>query len=127
MIVADSDVLIDFLAGREPCAARVARKLERGLLCTTAVSHFELLCGARSARDRKMIEELLAAIPSLPLEEAAAARAAEVRRSLQEAGEAIGMADSRIAGVVLAHGGTLLTRNRRHFERVGGLELAESG
>jgi predicted nucleic acid-binding protein len=34
------------------------------------------------------------------------------------------MADSLIAGIVTSNGGTLLTRNRRHFERIPGLKLA---
>ncbi len=34
------------------------------------------------------------------------------------------MADSLIAGIVLTTGATLLTRNRRHFERVPDLRLA---
>jgi predicted nucleic acid-binding protein len=37
---------------------------------------------------------------------------------------AIWMADSLIAGIALHVGGTLLTRNQRHFERVEGLDLA---
>lgn len=39
-------------------------------------------------------------------------------------GEPIGMGDSLIAGIVLAHGETLMTRNRRHFGRVEGLRIA---
>jgi predicted nucleic acid-binding protein len=35
------------------------------------------------------------------------------------------MADSLIAGIVLLHGAKLLTRNRRHFERVPSLSLAD--
>ena len=34
------------------------------------------------------------------------------------------MGDSLIAGIVLAHDGILLTRNRRQFERVDGMKLA---
>ena len=37
---------------------------------------------------------------------------------------AIGMADSLIAGIALTADLALLTRNRRHFERVEGLMLA---
>jgi predicted nucleic acid-binding protein len=51
-------------------------------------------------------------------------RAAEIRRSLERSGTAIGMADTLIAGIVLVHSGTLLTRNRRHFEHVAGLRIA---
>jgi hypothetical protein len=35
MTLADTDVLIDFLAGREPAAERVGRELESGNLWTT--------------------------------------------------------------------------------------------
>ena len=50
--------------------------------------------------------------------------ASEIRRSLERSGDSIGMADSLIAGIVTSNGGTLLTRNRRHFERVPGIRLA---
>ena len=125
MIVADTDVLIDFLAGRDPGAGRVALDLDRGLLRTTAVTRFELLCGARTARQEDTIRQLLDAIPTLALDQDAADHAARIQRNLQRAGEPIGMADSLIAGIVLSHGATLLTRNRRHFARVIGLRLAE--
>lgn len=123
MIVADTDVLIDFLAGRKPGAERVAAELESGRLRTTAITRFELLSGARDSRQETAIRSLLAAVPALPLDEQAADRAASVRRSLERAGATIGMADSLIAGIVMTHGGTFLTRNRRHFERVRGLTL----
>ena len=55
---------------------------------------------------------------------APAGAASEIRRSLERSGNPIGMADSLIAGIVTSNGGTLLTRNRRHFERVPGMRLA---
>jgi tRNA(fMet)-specific endonuclease VapC len=87
------------------------------------ISRFELPAGARTARQQRVIGELLAALPSLPLDEPSADAAAEIRRDLERDGAGIGMADSLIAGIVLTFRGTLLTRNRRHFERVPGLEL----
>lgn len=51
MIVADSDVLIDFLGGREPAAGRVTREIESGNLWTTVITRFELLSGARGSRE----------------------------------------------------------------------------
>ena len=125
MIVADTDVLIDFLAGRNPGAERVAVELDRGLLQTTAVTRFELLSGARNTNQEGAIRQLLAAIPTLSLDQQAADHAARIHRNLQKTGETVGMADSLIAGIILSHGATLLTRNRRHFERVSGLRLAD--
>ena len=123
MMIADTDVLIDFLQDDQPVARRIEIELERGQLSTTAVTRFELLAGARTPRQQGLIAELLAALPCLPLDETGADRAAEVRRTFEKQGLAIGMGDSLIAGIVLAQRGVLLTRNRRHFERVPDLAL----
>lgn len=124
MIVADSDVLIDFLAGQEPAAGRVAHELRRGNLWTTVITRFELLSGAKGTRQAQIISRLLDSMKTAPLDISEADRAASIRRTLEGKGIEIGMADSLIAGIVLHIGGTLLTRNRRHFERVEGLDLA---
>ncbi|UCF66038.1 MAG: type II toxin-antitoxin system VapC family toxin [Acidobacteriota bacterium] len=104
-------------------AGRVALELDAGWPATTSVTRFELLDGARSARQVRVITELLLAMPCLPLDATAADKAAEVRRTLERGGEAIGMRDALIAGVVLAARALLLTRKCRHFERVPGLSL----
>jgi tRNA(fMet)-specific endonuclease VapC len=124
LIVADSDVLIDFLAGREPAASRVAVELESRTFGTTVVTRFEMLAGARDATAEGILRRLLDPLTTLPLDRAAADRAASVRRALEQRGSGIGMADSLIAGIVLVHDGMLLTRNRKHFDRVEGLKLA---
>jgi len=125
MIVADTDVLIDFLEGRQPGARAVAAALAAGRLQTTVINCFELLCGARQVRQRKAVHALLDSVPALGLDRDAAQKAAETRMELDRLGVTIGMADSLIAGIVLLHGATLLTRNRRHFERVPLLSLAD--
>ena len=88
------------------------------------ISRFELLSGAKSAKQLARLRQLLRAVPSLELDDVAADAASEIRRTLEQAGNSIGMADSLIAGIVTSNAGTLLTRNRRHFERVPGLRLA---
>jgi len=123
MMIADTDVLIDYLQGRGDAAERIALELERAQLYTTAVTRFELLAGARSARQEKLVAQLLDALPCLPLDSTAADRAAHVRRVLEKRGQAIGMGDSLIAGITLANKGILLTRNRAHFARVPDLSL----
>lgn len=124
MIVADTDVLIDALRGREPARTRVADAIATGQLATSAVTAFELRSGADTDRSRAAIERLLAPVEILPFDDAAAARAGEVRRALETAGTPIGMADYLIAGVCLARSAALITRNVSHFQRVEGLRLA---
>jgi len=126
LIVADSDVLIDALRGREPAVARIANELEGSALGTTTITVFELLSGAKTSASRKKIQKLLAAMRILEVDEHAAEAAARVRRELEAKGISIGMADYLIAGICLVHSGTLLTRNLKHFKRVPGLK-AEQG
>lgn len=123
LIVADSDVLIDYLNDINPSADRVEAELTRTNLATTAVSRFEVVSGVRDEKQRRRVEALLESTMTLSLDGAGADRAAGVRRALEKAGRKIGMADSLIAGTVLRHGGTLLTRNRREFDRVAGLNV----
>ena len=122
MTIADTDVLIDYLANKGE-ADTVERLLSSGTLKTTVISRFELFSGARSSKQLTRLIQLLEAVPSLGLDDAAADAASEIRRSLERSGKPIGMADSLIAGVVISNGGALLTRNRRHFERVPGIRL----
>ena len=69
MIIADSDVLIDFLRGKGDWARRVAVELETRSFGTTAITAFEIRSGARTARQKKAVDTLLEAmtiLPSLP-------------------------------------------------------------
>lgn len=123
MIVADSDVLIDALRGREPAASRISRELRTGDLATTVVSAFELLSGARTDSERDKVQRLLSPLPIFPLDQDASLVAAEIRRILEAAGSGIGMADYLIAGICMTRPASLLTRNLKHFGRVSGLSL----
>ena len=62
MIIADSDVLIDFLRGRGEGARRVAMELEtRSFGTTTAITAFEIRSGARTVCQKKSVDTLLEA------------------------------------------------------------------
>jgi tRNA(fMet)-specific endonuclease VapC len=123
MMIADSDMLIDFLRGREPGHGRIEIELRTDHLATTSVNAFELLSGARNSKEQAKVEVLLEALTILPVDARAADLAATVRRELEAEGQGIGMADYLIAGVCLAREGTLLTRNTGHFGRVRGLHV----
>ena len=125
MILADSDVLIDALRGRDPIASRMAAALRSESVATTAISRFELLTGARTQREQLNVEALLGPMSILSFDVAAADAAAQVRRRLEKGGTPIGMADYLIAGICLSRRAELWTRNRAHFERVPDLRLVD--
>lgn len=126
MIVADTDVLIDFLRGSGEGARRVAAELGTRAFATTAVTVFELRSGARTARHRRAADALLAAMTILPFGLDEARIAAEIRQQVEAEGQPIGMADYMIAAACMSSDGVLLTRNRKHFERIKGLRLGGS-
>ena len=126
MIIADSDVLIDFLRGHGEGAGRVAVELKTGSFATTAITLFEIRCGAHSARQRKSVDALLAAMTILPFGSEEARIAADLRQELEREGQPIGMADYMIAAVCISNSAILLTRNRKHFSRIKNLKLSGS-
>ena len=123
-MIADTDVLIDYVNDAEPAASAVAAALRRDDLVTTVITRFELLRGAARARRPGPLRTLVERLDALPLKTAAADRAAALSRELEERGEPLDRADCLVAGIALVAGEILLTRNRRHFARVPGLRLA---
>jgi tRNA(fMet)-specific endonuclease VapC len=123
LIIADTEVLIDYLAGTQPAADQVLTYAESDSLQTSAITCFELLSGARYGKRGDAVRRLVGAIPVLPLDREAATRAADVRQQLARGGVSIAMADSLIAGIALVNNLPLLTRNRKHFESVEALRL----
>jgi len=85
MMIADTDVLIDYLAGKGE-ADEVERMLARGALRTTVISRFELLSGAKNPKQLARLVQLLEAVPSLGLDDTAADAASEIRRSPRTSG-----------------------------------------
>jgi tRNA(fMet)-specific endonuclease VapC len=122
--VADTDVLIDFLRGRGDSAERIEFEIKTGRLCTTSVSAFELWVGAKSPQEKDAVETLLSALSVVPLDAEAAKEAGNVFRHLESKGNTIGMADSLIAGICLYRKSMLITRNKKHFMRVPGLQIS---
>jgi tRNA(fMet)-specific endonuclease VapC len=88
----------------------------------------ELLHGARKYEKRAervaRIERTLAPYRSLPFDDAAARRYAELRDELEVRGEVIGPYDLLIAAITLTHGLTLITNNGE-FRRIAGLTVED--
>ncbi len=88
----------------------------------------ELLHGARKyeKQDERVerINRTLGPFLSLPFDDAAAPRYADIRDTLERRGEIIGPNDLLIAAIALTHGLTVVTNNRE-FGRVDGLSVED--
>ena len=125
----DTDLLVGVLRNQEK-ATRKAEELDKqGRQATTAVNAFELFYEASKS---KMVEEnvreankLLSRLELLPLSTSAAERAGLLFGGLELKGLPIEFRDSMIAGIVLEHRLTLVTRNRRDYGRIPGLAIED--
>jgi predicted nucleic acid-binding protein len=120
--------LIAYLKGRQPGAASVQRAVRDYACFVSSITVYELLFGVARASKRIGEEELLGVMQVLPLDNAAARRAATLHDELVRANQEIGIKDVLIAAICLTHAMPLLSLNTRHFSRVPGLavETAES-
>lgn len=122
--VLDSDVLIDYLRGAGP-GCDLVRSLRPALgYRVTSVSAFEVALGRSYFSDPRPANALLAA-PCLSLSRSAALLAGALLHELRSSGGGLEIRDAMQAGICIDAGAPLVTRNRRHFERVDGLRAVD--
>lgn len=129
MIVVDTNVLSEFM--RPQPAPQVVRWLETAqssTLALTAVSVMEITygvtrlpAGRRQKATRDLWERIQAAWPGtfLAIGMAESVAAGEVLGARAAIGRPMATADAQLAGVCLAWGAALATRNTRDFEGLG--------
>lgn len=125
----DTNVLSEVLRKRPDPAVleRLRRAGSRGL-ATSAVCVAEMRFGAaRHPRGAELWEriarEVLPRLRVLAFGEEEAVRAGDLLADLEASGETVGTEDVMIAATALVQGLVVVTRNRRHFDRIEGLAV----
>ncbi len=125
----DSDFLIDFLNDLDAAMSIVTPLLDEGL-GVSLVAVGEVYDGVLGGRDPVQAERRFLAVLErtslVGLDLATMRIFAELRGHLRKIGQETGDNDLMIAATALRHDLTLVTRNRRHFDRIPGLRLYES-
>ena len=122
-ICIDTDIIIDHLRGRDPGADLYERIITQEIPCTTYITKFELLCGARSRKEEHIINECLLGFKILPFDERSSYESARIYRYLKHKGRLIGIRDILIAGTAIANQLPIATKNTNDFKRIKGLVL----
>lgn len=122
----DTNILSSVL--KHPAGAVVKRISAVGeiAICTSIVVACELRYGAAKKGSPTLshkIEQLLAALEVLPLEDGVDRSYADLRATLEKAGTPIGANDCLIAAHALSLGLVLVTDNMNEFRRVPGLKV----
>lgn len=122
----DSDWTIDYLNG----IPRIVKALNGFLpdgVGISIISMAEIYDGISGNISWEYAEQALSDfldyVEVLPLDDATCRIFAGERRRLRAAGNIIGDFDLMIGSTALRHGLTLFTNNRRHFERMAGLDI----
>jgi tRNA(fMet)-specific endonuclease VapC len=122
----DADWTIQALAGRVPAVSELDR-LAGAAIAICWVTAAEVYEGAfKSANPQahlRQMRQFLSQFRVLNLDDAVAERFAELRADLRRRGEMIPDLDLFVAATALTYDLTVLTFNRRHYERISGLKL----
>ena len=123
----DTDTCVELLRdnprvikAREPCD---------GPVVTSVITAAELYYGAaRSAqpeRNRKRVTRFLESIDLMGFDIRSAQVFGEIKQNLCARGQGLADSDLLIAATALAIGAILVTGNRRHYERIPGLQIED--
>jgi predicted nucleic acid-binding protein len=116
-ILLDTDVLIDHLRGYRPL------HLPDPKLRISVVTRCELFAGRNV--NEPALRQTLSVLKEVSVDRAIAEAAGRIRRTTD-----LPVPDALIAATALEHDMAVMTRNKRHFDRVTGLQLrtpTESG
>jgi len=128
MTYIDSDILIDILKGEKTIIKKFEILATKDLsIKTTTINSFELFKGAYRSQKKEqnliLVNELLKNLDIKEFTFGASKTAAKIFSEISSKGEIIDIADQMIASIVISDNDILITRNKRHFERILGLKL----
>jgi len=122
----DTNIISDLIKNPFGKVANHIRQLEADVICTSVIVMGELQYGASKKANINLTErisKILQTIPVLTLTPQHAVTYGEIRAMLEKKGLPIGGNDLWIAAHALATRKTLVTNNRREFERINNLEI----
>lgn len=122
----DTDWVIHYFNGQQAITQRL-QALQPDGLALSIVSLAELyegvLYSTDPSRNEQALRDFLTVVEVIGLDHETARRFGQERGRLRAAGQLIADADLLIGATALRHDLTLLTNNRRHFERLDGLPI----
>lgn len=125
-LLVDTDWLIDGLRGQPTALSVFEARREEGLgvsMVTVGEVYESAYSSPQSDTHIATLHAFLALFTVLPINDETMRHFGRLRAMLRQGGNLIPDFDLLIAATAIENGLVLLTRNRRHFERIPGLEL----
>lgn len=127
MKLLDTDTSVAILRGSAAVLERRAATAED--VATTWITAGELYYGAAKSsspeRNRSLVTSFLATLPVLGLDQTAAQVFGEAKALLERRGLRLADADLLIAAIAIVHRATVVSGNRRHYERIPGVAVED--
>ena len=121
MYLIDSDVLINFLKGKED-SVEILKKLKSHERGTSVICIGEIFEGLNE-KQKVEFSKIIGLIDVYNIDLKTVAKFAEIRKELRKTGNLIDNFDLLIAATCLVNDLTLITNNLKHFERIEGLKI----
>ncbi len=132
MVCLDSSVIIDILKGKESVEAienkfdfngeeifipsPVIIELIRGIYLKNSIKNIK-------ENERNKINNFLSSFIILDFNKESAIKTGEIEAELMNTGEIIDLEDVMIGAIALNNNETIITRNKKHFEKIKGLNV----
>ncbi|MBN1293086.1 MAG: type II toxin-antitoxin system VapC family toxin [Candidatus Latescibacteria bacterium] len=116
----DTDVLIDFLKGRDEAITFLESQALQWFISTVTVA--ELYAGVREGNEKIILENFIETFTILPISINIAQKGGLFRRDYGKS-KGIGLADALIAATAEEYDLTLVTLNRKHFSMITNLHV----
>jgi len=127
-VLLDTSTLSELMKGIDISVLRQAERYlaNHGQFTFSSLTRYEILRGLEAKRAKRQIErfnERCRASDILPLTDEIIVLASRIYGDLHRTGRLISDADILIAATAQYHGLMLVTENRKHFERIPGLQI----
>ena len=130
LTVIDSDIIIDYLAGKKSARMAILNLLLQDKIpSTTVINISELFRGVLhrkwEQKRQDQLQSLLDSFIIIDYDHSTATLIGDLLAQLDIKGKPIGFADTAIAGLCLSKDASLLTNNNKHFSIIPNLVLEE--
>jgi tRNA(fMet)-specific endonuclease VapC len=126
-IMLDTNICIYIVNRRPPSVLERFRTFRIGDIGISTITLAELEYGAAKSeqprKNREALEQFVSPLEVASFDQPATSAYGKIRTALEKRGRPIGAMDMLIAAHALSLGATLVTNNKREFERVLGLKV----
>ncbi len=116
----DTDVLVDVSRNNQGAIACIDRLANDWAL--SAMTALELISGAKNQREVELIDSLIETYETVPVNDAIGKRAYHLLKTYAKS-DGLRTFDSLIAATAIEERRTLVTKNRKHFRMIDGLQI----